>query len=136
MIIGFTGTRDGMSDEQHAAITRLLQGAAAEGHVTVRHGDCVGADQEFHEIAQSLGLSIIIHPPKEQSLRAFCQGAEILPPKDYLARDRDIVSLSDSMLATPKSRVKKGGTWYTIGVAQLVNKLCLVVFPDGLIVEA
>ena len=48
MIIGFTGSRKGMTGEQAAVVMRLLL-SATEGH----HGDCVGADEQFHEMCMA-----------------------------------------------------------------------------------
>lgn len=130
LIIGFTGTRDGMTNDQYIEVKRLLAGFDPD---LVRHGDCVGADEEFHQISQQLGLNITIHPPIEARLRAYCQGGTILKPKEYLVRDRDIVEMSDLLIAAPKSQLRKGGTWYTIGIADELKKECWVVWPDGIV---
>jgi hypothetical protein len=38
--IGFTGTKDGMTDPQKSTLRDLLDGGSGEFH----HGDCVGAE--------------------------------------------------------------------------------------------
>lgn len=133
MILGFTGTRDGMSDAQFERIDKVLAAAKAKWpDLTVRHGDCVGSDKEFHDLAMKFDIRIIIHPPTSPKLRAFCQGAAVtLKSKPYLERDRDIVLESDALIATPKSADRIGGTWFTIKTAESMDKERLIIYPDG-----
>ena len=77
MVIGFTGTSKGMSPYQKQRILELLK--ELKPHL-VRHGDCVGADTEFHQIACSLNIKTCIHPPDNDSKRSFCQSDCILHP--------------------------------------------------------
>lgn len=132
MIVGFTGTRFGMTDQQKETVASLLEGFDA---VQVRHGDCVGADVDFHLIALSRGSEVLIHPPKNEKLRAFChgKGVTVLPAHSYLKRDRDIVVGSDVLIACPKTMEEesKGGTWYTVGYARTKQKSYVIVWPDG-----
>lgn len=125
--VGFTGTRNGMSEQQKADIKEWLESSApSEAH----HGDCVGADAEFHEICEELGISIVIHPPSDPKLRAFCFALYNKPEKPYLDRNRDIVDAVDVMLATPASVKKsRGGTWYTINYSLKSGKSTVVFDP-------
>jgi len=93
------------------------------------HGDCEGADQQAHEIAESLYIPIFIHPPTNPVARAFCSGAfVILKPKPYLERNHDIVDAVDFMLAAPKGpEVLRSGTWATIRYAKQINKPLLIL---------
>jgi hypothetical protein len=50
--IGFTGTQDGMTDQQKSMLRDLLDGGTGEFH----HGDGIGADSEAHDIATLCGL--------------------------------------------------------------------------------
>ena len=71
--IGFTGTRRGMTQRQIERVTELI---AKHEPKVVRHGDCIGADAQFHEIClASVWCDIIIHPPSNPSARAYCEGA-------------------------------------------------------------
>ena len=131
-IIGFTGSQSGMTREQREAITVILDKIEP---LEVHHGDCVGADAQFHEIAVKKGLRIIIHPAHMVGgKRAYCSGAyhthEPIPP---LERNRVIVGTSDLMLATPRERMEilRSGTWATIRYAKGRSKGLYVVFPDG-----
>lgn len=128
-VLGFTGTRRGMTDAQSREVDQLTRFAFSELH----HGDCVGADLDMHVIARANRLRVVIHPPLDQRLRAGLKGDVVCPPKDYLARNRDIVAESDALLATPaeSSEHWKGGTWYTVHHAQEQGKPVIIVWPDG-----
>jgi hypothetical protein len=126
--VGFTGTQVGMSDKQKLAVrAQLISMDPDEFH----HGDCIGADKEAHDIAVSLGIKTVIHPPKNNSKRAFCTGDVVLPAGDYLDRNRDIVNSVNVMIATPKEEAEqlRSGTWATIRYAKKVLKSPLVIFP-------
>ena len=73
MRIGLTGTREGMTEQQKRSLIQLL----AEYRPTeFHHGDCVGADAEAHTIVQQhcTTARIVIHPPTNPAMRAFCHG--------------------------------------------------------------
>lgn len=135
MKIGFTGTRDGMSHPQWLAVKQLLESNPVE---ELHHGDCIGADEEVHQLAISLDIpKIVVHPPKDNKLRAYCQGHVTMPALPYLERDMNIVKATTHVIGAPrtKNRVKRSGTWQTIGYAEDDSKLWRVVFPDGIVVE-
>ena len=92
MKIGFTGTRHGMTEAQRGSLRSLL-GDAGEFH----HGDCIGADAQAHDIARDLGLEVVVHPPKVDTMRAWktSDSDRIREPKPFLARNRDIVRETD-----------------------------------------
>jgi hypothetical protein len=141
--IGFTGTREGMSEHQKETLSRILtaflvQGSVQDDVIVFHHGDCKGADAEAHEIVCQLREimkdvptpRIIIHPPVKRIMRAYCQGAdEILPPKDYLERDRAIVDSCIGIFAAPKTdkEERRSGTWYTVRYARKTNKRVVVL---------
>ena len=132
--VGFTGTRFGMTDHQRHLLTMKLSAIKARhGVVVFRHGDCLGADAEAHEIALDLGFSITIHPPIKAHLRAYCAapGAVILRPKAYLERDMDIVDGSSCLIATPKTVMeeRRSGTWATIRYARRSGKPVTLLHP-------
>jgi len=130
--IGFTGTRNGMTDAQRASVRSLVRLFAAQGIATAHHGDCVGADEEFHEIVDEAGLDITGHPPIDQSMRAFCSFDTEREPAEYLVRNRRIVDECEVVIAAPFEMVEqqRGGTWSTIRYARRVRK-ARVVLPDG-----
>lgn len=128
MKVGFTGTRKGMSQYQkHRVYTYLERLGASEAH----HGDCVGADSDFHDICLDLGIDIYIHPGRPNH-RAWKGGAYCYyDAKDYFERNKDIVDTTDTLLATPdsdKERVRSG-TWATIRYAKKCDKTVLEIYP-------
>jgi hypothetical protein len=114
MVIGFTGTRQGMNDQQKEQL-RLMLGifavAMGIGNPTFRsrkefhHGaDRDGADGEAARIAAECGFDPVPHPPKSHTA------------KHLLERDREVVHVSDILVAAPltdKEQVRSG-TWYTV----------------------
>lgn len=113
--VGLTGTRKGMTETQKQCVRQsLIEVPISEAH----HGDCEGADAEFHDIVREVlpVCRIIIHPPTESKHRAFCRGDVILEQQHYLARNHDIVDVADIIIAAPgeMKEVLRSGTWSTI----------------------
>lgn len=138
--LGFTGTREGMTQEQANKVAELVMQACQKDDVTVHHGDCVGADADFHKIARLLGCRVVLHPPTVPDKRAFCDYDDIEAPLDYLERDSVIVTRSDYLIGTPKGSKedRRSGTWTTIRMgraaleAQTLKSL-VIVYPGGLV---
>jgi hypothetical protein len=136
MKIGVTGTRSGMNEHQKTELINFMRLAFAEASLTgegaeVHHGDCVGVDVEFAELAKELGFKTICHPPEKDELRAFHKSDEIRQPKSYFARNRNIVDECDLLIVIPyqDSHQKSGGTWYTYDYAVKKQKPTHVIFP-------
>ena len=124
MKIGFTGSRSGLNDEQRKNIITFLDNNK-EKSIEVHHGDCVGGDQDFHEICEKYdNITIYIHPPKDDKLRAFCKSNNIFVKKDYLIRNRDIVNSCSILIACPYTKIEelRSGTWSTVRYARKNNK--------------
>ena len=128
MIVGFTGTRKGMSTKQKTEVHDFLQ-SNKDKITACLHGGCIGADEEFHNICLDLGLNIEVyygHPsnfPLDLSMRADLKGDfKTYPSEPFLNRNRKIVSKSGRLLATPHNDSGKGGTWYTIHYARNCHK--------------
>jgi hypothetical protein len=137
MIIGFTGTQEGMTPQQKQWFDTHLGFFKCK---EFKHGDCFGADSEAHDIALKHVSKIVIHPPNYDSKRAFCnkrtkEGIEIqiMPEKWYIDRNHDIVDGSEMMIATPKeySEQLRSGTWATIRYAKKSKKPLMIIYPDG-----
>jgi len=135
-VIGFTGTRQGMTRLQKQLVeTLLVMHNPKEAH----HGDCVGSDAQFHRIiCDKTESSIIVHPPTDPKYRAFCaadetRGDMILPAKPYLDRNQAIVDYSSIMIATPRLLREEqcSGTWYTVRYARKVGREIHIIYPDG-----
>jgi hypothetical protein len=155
--IGFTGTRLGMSIDQSAELRRRLSRSkkSGDGGTTwtmfsqFHHGDCVGADEEAHEMMRvlisrnwPLRVDILVHPPKDIRFRAGCGTSDeelaepnikILGEKGYLERDRDIVDSTDLLVACPAGIDLRshGGTAYTVRYAREKVKPILIIWGDG-----
>lgn len=145
MIIGFTGTRAGMTHAQKRELAALL-GKYRLQTVTVKpintsvadlwfhHGDCTGADTEAHYIALSYNYKICMHPPTQRHHRAYCKGAtKTEHPQIYSVRNHDIVRACDLLIATPKLHKEeaRSGTWSTIRYAKKHKKPYIIIYPDG-----
>lgn len=129
MILGFTGTREGMTTPQLKKLAEILSFLDPS---EVHHGDCVGADAQFDELAKNMGCKRISHPPVNEKLRAFCDCDIILPSMDYHARNAEIVRVSTKIVAAPKSMTDiSGGTWWTINFAKIMGKEITIIQPDG-----
>lgn len=129
--IGFTGSRHGMTYGQHAAVTRALR---IFQPLWFHHGDCVGADAEAHAIAVGLGIPVHLHPCDLNAQRAYCEGAAMVSPElPPLVRNRDIVALSNLLIAAPNTahEVLRSGTWSTVRHAQRSNQRVVVILPNG-----
>lgn len=115
-----------MSASQKETLSDLLHMSLA---YDFHHGDCVGADAEAHEIALSRSYTVIVHPPIDDRLRAHCKAHDIREPKEYLARNRDIVDEVDFLVAAPNGEEKaRSGTWYTIRYA-MSEGVPVVILP-------
>jgi len=136
---GFTGTRNGLNTKQKEEIKRILENDIKNNLIIeVYHGDCVGADADFHDICRSVSANIKIyiipgyHKDKNEinNLRAFCEGDVILESKSYLDRNRDIVNNCNILIGCPKSNLEevRSGTWYTIKYARKNNKTNIIIY--------
>jgi hypothetical protein len=132
MKLGMTGNRYGIEAQALTVLIKLLN---ARSISEVHHGDCVGADEAFHNEAIKLKLKVIVHPPDKKTLRAFCDGSEIREEKPYIKRNHDIVDESDILFAFPSSDIEyvESGTWATIRYARKKKKPVLIILPNGII---
>lgn len=137
--IGFTGTRNGLNLEQKDKIKSFLKDSDTDTDthtdtdIEVSHGDCVGADTDFHEIITQYNkehpnkkIKIIIHPPDNRALRKFNQGDEVMQPLPYLERNSRIVETCDILIGCPLDKNNeelRSGTWSTIRKARKKGKI-------------
>lgn len=135
MILGFTGTRAGLSGRQLRELRSWLSffyGTATELH----HGGCKGADAQAHGLCSG-HLRIVVHPGKaitgdtsEQAENLFMMdGDRRLPVAHYYERNRAIVRGASLLIACPKSRDRVGGTWRTIADAETMSVPTLIIWP-------
>lgn len=131
MKIGFTGTREGMSDRQSTALAKLLANFAATSQIVyLLHGGCHGSDEAARDAAIVLGVKTICYPGDvTQYVNNITINFECKQPIDYLTRNGIIVEQCDILIAAPLDMVpqRRGGTWYTIRKAQEYNKPCVIL---------
>lgn len=147
MIVGFTGTREGLTHSQLYSLRRyLIETAPTELH----HGCCVGADASVHKIIRSgaLPIKIVGHPGPMSSLQMTIREVEfdrLHKSKDYSVRNSDIVRASEMILVVPPApvpsedlttmlNVGNGGTWQTARKARMAAKPIVVFWPSGKVI--
>lgn len=136
LILGVTASRWGLSKAQKLTIIQFIHRYPIE---ELHHGDCVGGDEELHNLIRKLvpAARIVVHPPLDEKLRAFCRGDRVLPQRPYLQRNRDIVHSVDRLVGFPSGDREKprSGTWYTIRYAAQRKKLLGYITPIGEVVR-
>lgn len=134
MIIGMSGSRTGIT---RCAKMKFLNFLKENDIEEAHHGDCVGSDQEFHNIITSKKIKSVIHPPINPYKRAYCMGDLVMPEKQYLSRNKDIVNSSNILIAFPETmtEVLRSGTWSTIRYAKKMGKDVKIFYPNGTVSE-
>lgn len=137
MIIGFTGTREGMTHQQITAVIRLLMRVHSRtlltDPATALHGDCIGADADFDSICRGLGIKTKCRPCNLKNFRANTGSEAVAEPEDPLVRNAKIVADSDMLIACPFEfeEMRRSGTWATIRQGMTAGISVHKVFPDG-----
>jgi hypothetical protein len=138
--LGFTGTQQGMTPEQMVTVLKLIFKLKPK---SAHHGDCIGADEEFHQLCLLAKVPlIVIHPPDNPKKRAQCfdvfapnehTSYHIWPEKPYLVRNQDIVDECGIVIATPHEvrEQQRSGTWSTMRKTQKSEKDLITVWPSG-----
>ena len=126
MIVGFTGTRQGMSVIQKAFLGELLIDLKVD---ELHHGCCVGADDQANTIARSLGIKTMGHPPLNKTQMADCATDYMYKPRQFLDRNHDIVNAGTILLVAPRSGTEeqRSGTWATWRYANKINKNVIIL---------
>lgn len=145
MRVGFTGTRSGMSEPQYRMFKREFLRYIGTGYDVpeLHHGLCVGADSQAHVIARmlrrdgTLPIKIVAHPPRNNKWKAHLSGVDDMrDPKEYLARNHDIVDECDRLIACPAGPEElKSGTWATIRYARKRRKPITIIWRNGSVTE-
>ena len=132
MIVACTGSREGASEAALDAFRAWLDDldeAVEEAH----HGDCLGADTQFHQIVKEQDVFVHVHPCTIRSQRSYCQGDQVHPVAPPLVRNRTMVDLADHLVAFPSTfeEVMRSGTWATIRYARKIGRPGTIFWPDG-----
>lgn len=139
---GFTGTREGMTDEQKDAFSELLD--SHEGaYLVFRHGGCLGADEDAHFLANTrYHIDVIVHPgvTKDgypQNRGNFPEALFVHDPKPFLERNHDIVDKAKALIACPGTgqEIMRSGTWATVRYARNRKFPVTIIWPDGSITK-
>lgn len=133
MVLTFTGTQRGMTDQQEARVAERLRATMPE---LLCHGDCIGADEQVHDLCCALGIRVSLNPCTITSKRAYCGGPVVHcrhDPLDPLVRNQRMVDRCDALLAAPAEMAeeRRSGTWSTVRKARKARVPVVIVFPDG-----
>lgn len=138
IVVGFTGTRRGLTVEQRIALRHAFSNIerGVLGDVTLVHGGCVGADAEAHEEALDHCFAIEIYPSDIPSMYAkeLAYDAMVVhEPRPPLVRNRLIVERCTYLIACPGEPVEqlRSGTWATVRYARAAGKRVWLGLPDG-----
>lgn len=142
MKVGFTGSREGMTEAQLRAFRKGAAELFTDPSNAFHHGCCVGADEQAAVAVRAHhtpAVSIIGHPPShyaQLSETACAVNDENHDPRPYLDRNRDIVDASDVLMACPKGpEEQRSGTWATVRYGRRKGKRIVIVWPDGTVTE-
>lgn len=136
MKFGGTGTQKGMSVRQklwfvyHVHELVMMAFNANDTILDFHHGDCVGFDDEAHDLIREFFpmVKIIGHPGIDHSgkspKRAYKTCDELREPKYYTDRNKDIVNEANILIAAPRHdrELIRSGTWQTIRYAQKLER--------------
>jgi len=125
MRVATTGSRQSRPDAVCRALRKLLiEWGATELH----HGDCIGWDKQAHDVAVSLGLKTVSHPPDIDSMRAYCVADETMYPLPYIERNKAIVLACNRIIAAPDGPERTGsGTWSTVRMALRLGRKGMII---------
>lgn len=131
--VSFTGTsHHDLTTRQVVGLSTYLQEHRAAIR-TLHLGDCIKADEQMYELACALGLddTIILHPPFNNTKRAYCHAARSVRPRPYLIRNRMMAEACNTLLAAPAQahEVVRSGTWHTIRCARKLDKRIIIFNP-------
>lgn len=126
----------GWITSQRLAVVTVVQEVARGGAFVAHHGDCVGADAEFHDLCRAEPLSnIVVHPGPLEDLpnQAGCTGDLRRENEPHMRRNKNIVMASTVMIAAPLEPAEqaRGGTWRTIEMAQKAKRPLAITWRDG-----
>lgn len=142
MHIGFTGTRDGMSQAQVVAFTDLFTDLSINDVLRFGQGCCVGADEQATRIVkEAMGHRAWIigyQPEIKTHVSQYCleTSDELRDPKPYLDRNKDLVDDCSLLIGAVRGDEElRSGTWSTIRYAKKTNRDYAIIYPNGVIVE-
>jgi hypothetical protein len=139
VIVGVTGTRDGLTDAQHVAALQLVKGTEIE---EFHFGDCVGVDTQMMYVVVSSGATPHLHiwpadVADKWKTRSWNWLADnyrglftVHPKAKPFVRNTSIVEAVERLWGFPGTGASRG-TWDTINKMAERQKARVVVSPDG-----
>jgi hypothetical protein len=148
--IGITGSRKPLPTIQIKSLYFVMMKLCLDelamdgGSVAIHHGCCVGADEEAHNLAETMaGVSIHGHPGMDEwgksrlTLPTGKYDYDILHSRElYKTRNWNIVNVSDVLIACPAypendKGSRRSGTWQTVRMARRASKTVKYVWANG-----
>ena len=119
MIVGVTGSRYMRPDR---LVEKLCDFLTKNRVTELHHGDCFGWDLQCQLTAFLLGIKTTAHPPTDEGMWAKSKSDIVMPKKDYLERNKNVVKAVDFLIAAPDGPEKqRSGTWSTVRYAKLIG---------------
>lgn len=139
MIVGFTGTRQPLADQQICGLRNVVQLLKLLGMTEGHHGDCQGGDQQFDNCCITDGVARVVHPPTNDQYRAHCDtpvdgsSLRVESPTPYMERNDAIIAAADVLVACPAQMQERlrSGTWATVRRARKKGIPIVFVWMDG-----
>jgi len=141
MKVGFTGTRNRMTDIQVKIFVYLFTGFREfDKKITEFYlGDCIGADQQSGHLVFKHAKNPIkcyLLPSDIPDMQGHLENhypCIRLPEKPPLQRNEDLVYFIEVLFAAPKESENqtRSGTWQTIRCAKRQCKVIYIIYPDG-----
>jgi hypothetical protein len=131
MIVGFSGSRNGMNQTQLDNLAMVLTTLPI---TEVRHGANIGADLQFHNLSILLQFKVVLHPSNNPKRQTPCPGAAYsFAPQSHYARNRHIVNASSVLISVPESTIRdiQIGGWFIVHYAEEHAKRVILLWPDG-----
>lgn len=146
MILGFTGTRKGMTPEQLATLNLEMDNPGLDiddnSPPKLIHGGAEGADETMDSLCCFRTQEPIeVYPCTWERYQYWVNKDkfstiinrivhQVKPP---LVRNKIIVERAALMIATPYTMEEelRSGTWATLRYARKLNKPITIIFPDG-----
>jgi len=139
MILGFSGTRDGLNPTQLFNLDYEIERARASLFL---HGGAEGADEHADQYASHHLIAVEVYPCTSTRYH-YWAGLDdeivraVHTPRPPLVRNKIIAQRCARLIATPSTNEEtlRSGTWATIRYAKREFKRVTIIFPDGRVVE-
>lgn len=146
MNVGFTGSREGMTDIQREKFTQLIQELKPDRFI---QGCCIGSDEDATVLVNYLRPACVIvgRPGKSAkggdneflSQKALSLCHWVMDTKPHFARNRDIVADSNVVIGTPCfcpiNKDSMGGTAMTLNHSIKNGRKTFIICPEGKVTE-